>query len=458
MSATPSPIAGFAARLCLLSFGLVFAAAAQASPPVAIANKAILDNGSVVALSAPAIAVDPSHNVHIVALGSAPGSLDTCRTGGHECNVYYLLVSQAGKVLIKPSRINSSDPGKHGHPQIALTSTGKAVITWGAGKNGCCDGPSEFLRYALVDPSKQGTLNGSTLKTAALAVPETEVGNSEGGKHAMVLDSKNIAYVVRNNASSRSEDAPLRFLKFDPATGNILHAESDIGSTSGLGANIPSIALDSKGNLHVVYGAHDLDQDSPAAYTMLDNDGNVLIGSTQLDDAVPGIHPHVQKQHLALMIGANDIVNIVYGDKRNTPDAGHYKDNRVGATGGTTIYTRLDPSKAIHNGNPSNMATLRVGSDIEIPGFWYGRAFLAGDKFIHVISTIAKTGSLAHVAFDPKNGTMIFPPVIHTGATLNGVDYGPKFVAGAQNEVVWSESVPNGTTLRLVMAPINSFY
>ncbi|HZP10978.1 MAG TPA: hypothetical protein VFB36_01010 [Nevskiaceae bacterium] len=456
MSATPSPIAGFAARLSLLFLALV-AGAAQATAPVAIANKAILDTGATVALSAPAIAVDPSHNVHITALGSAPGSLDTCKSGGHLCNVYYLLVSQAGKVLIKPSQINSSSPGKHGHPQIALTSTGKAVITWGAGRSGCCDGPSEFLRYALVDPSKQGTLNGSALKPAALAVPETEVGNAEGSKHALVLDSKNIAYVVRSAVGRRGTD-PLRFLKFDPATGNVLHAESDIASTGALGANSPSIALDSKGNLHVVYGAADLGDDSPAGYTMLDSDGNVLIGTTQLDDAVPGIHPHVQKQHLALIIGANDIVNIVYGDKRNTPDAGHYNDNRVGATGGTTIYTRLDPSKAIHNGNPSNMATLRVGSDIEIPGFWYGRAFMAGDKFIHVIGGVGKTGSLAHVAFDPKNGTIILQPVIHTGATLNGVDYGPKFVAGAQNEVVWSESVPNGTTLRLVMAPINSFY
>ncbi len=454
MSATPSPIAGSFVRLFLVSAVLLFAGAAQATAPVPIANKVVLDNGATVALNTPVAAYDSQLRIHIAALGSSPGSLDTCRSGGvHSCDVYYLLVDKTGQVLIKPSKINSSAAGGHGHPQIAVTTDRKAVITWGRG-----GGSSEKIRYAMVDPSKQGTLNGSTLNPAALVMPETQVGNSSGGKHALALDGKNIAYVIRNGGTCRSCNGQLRFIKFNPASGAILHAESSIGSTLAKGANVPAMALDFAGNMHIVYGAADIANDgAPAGYTMVDGNGNVLIGTTQLDDAVPGAHPHVQKQHLALMVDANGYVNIVYGDKRNTPDDGHYCN--VCATGGTSIYTRLDPRKAPHNGNASNMATLRAaGPDVEIPGFWYGRAFMSADKFIHLIAAVGKTGSVAHVGFDPSNGQLVQQPVIHTGINVQGVDYGPKFVTGVLDKVVWAESPPGGATLQLMMAPIASFY
>ncbi len=88
MSATPSPISGLASRLSLLFLALVFAGVARATTPVAIANEVVLDNGAAVELSAPAIAVDPTHNGTIVTLGSAPvGTPNTLRTNTHNGNV-----------------------------------------------------------------------------------------------------------------------------------------------------------------------------------------------------------------------------------------------------------------------------------------------------------------------------------------------------------------------------------
>jgi len=449
MSATPSPIAGFAARLFLIPLAVLFAGAAQATAPVPIANRVVLDNGDTIALNTPTAAYDTSLNIHIVALGEAPGVLDRCKSSGHLCDVYYMLVSKSGTVLIKPTKINTSAPGAQGHPQIAVTTNNKAVIVWG--KKGTP------LRYAMVDPSKQGTLNGAALKPAALVKPDTVIGTVSGGKYAMALDGKNIAYVVRNEATCRSCTGPLDFMKFNPATGALLQPDTPIGSTNSKGANFPAMAIDFAGNLHVVYGAVDIDGDSPAGYTMLDNGGHVLIATTQLDDAVPGAHPHVQKQHLAVMVDANGYVNIVYGDKRNTPDDLNWCN--ICASGGTSIYTRLDPRKAPRNGSASNMATLRAaGPDVEIPGFWYGRAFMSADKFIHLIAGVGKTGSVAHVGFDPKYGVIVQQPVIHTGINVQGVDYGPKFVTGVLDKVLWAESTTDGTTMRLVMAPIASFY
>ena len=451
MKFKPSPVPGAVARLFLLSAAVLCAGAVEAavpSAPLAISNKVTLDTGNSIAFTSPAAAVGPDHNIHIVAEGMNPGlGLDTCRNNGHECNLYYLLVSPSGKVLIRASRINASDPAQHGRPQIAVTSTGKAVITWG--------GSNELTRYAVVDPGKQGALNGSSLNPQALVTPETEIGTNAEGHQALVLDSKNIAYVLRNTGTSNS-DGPLTFLKFDPATGTVLHAESGLGTTSSHGRTFPTLALDAKGNLHVVYAAADISSGKPAAYMMLDPNGNVLIGQTQLYNSIPGLHPHVQRQHMAVMVDSSGIVNIVYGDKRNTPDANDFCNNC--ATGGTSVYTRLDPSKVPHDGNPSTAAALRVGKEVEIPGFWYGRAFMGGDKLIHLIAGLGKTGSFAHVAFDPRYGAIALKPVIHTGSTMNGLEYGPKYIAGTGNEVVWTESVLDGTTLRIVMAPISSFY
>ena len=438
-----------------LAAAALFAAAAPAATPSApqtITSKVVLDSGSVVSLSAPAAAVGPDHNIHIVAYGSPSGStVDRCKIGGHACNIYYLLVSPSGTRLISTTKINNSGAGIHGHPAVAVTSTGQAVIVWG-GKN-------ETLRYALVDPSKQGSLDGSALKPVALVKQETAVGNSTGGKFAFVLDPKNIAYVVKLDGTGSEQ--PLDFLKFNPATGDVLQPEAHIGSDMAQDLNFPSMAIDSKGNLHVVYGAVDLDEHgAPAGYTMLDPNGNILIGTTQLFNSE--LHPHVQKQHLMVAVDSNDMVHVVYGDKRNTPDANTSltSDNfcHVCATGGTSVYTRLDPTKVPHNSEPADITKLRVGSELEIPGFWYGRAFMGGDKLIHLIAGVGKTGSMAHVAFDPRYGAIALNPVIHTGTTLNGSDYGPKFVAGAGNQVVWAESPPDGRTLRLVMAPVSAFY
>lgn len=446
MNATkPSSVAGSAARSLLLSAALVFASAAQATTnPVPIAGKIVLDAGNTIAFTAPEAAVDSNGNIHIASAGSEPGQLDACKD--HDCNIYYTLVSPSGAVLIRASRLNVSDAGVHGHPHIAVTSKNQAVVTWG--------GANEILRYALVDPSKQGSLNGNALQPAAIAVAETVVGNDAGEKHAMVLDKKNIAYVVRHHGTDGN--GSLDFLKFDPATGEILHPQAAIPGTTDRELAFPSMALDSKGNLHVLYSAIDLDSDAPAGYLMLDANGNKLIGTTQLFNSVPNQHPHVQKQHLFVSVGPNDILSIVYGDKRNTPDAVNWCN--VCASGGTSVFVRLDPSKVSHNGNPANIAALRVGREIEVPGFWYGRAFFGGDNLIHLVAGLGKTGSLAHIAFSPSAGGIALQPKIHTGSTLNGADFGPKFVAGAKNMVVWAESVPDGSTLRLVMAPVKSLY
>lgn len=447
MKSQPSPLSGALARLCLISAALLFAGGANAAVP--IASKVVLDKGDQIAFTYPAAAVDSKGNIHIVAAGSPTGQLDVCRD---RCNIYYLLVNQSGSVLIKATQINVSGADNHGHPQIGVTPTGKAVITWGGGSS---SSGGEFTRYAMVDPSLQGSLNGSALKPAALVVPETTIGTSAHGHHTLLVDKNGIAYVLRNQAA-RSSTSPLTFLKFNPATGAVLHAEAAIGTPNSYGRAFPSATLDSQGNIHVVYAAIDVDGDAPAAYMMLDNDGNILIAPTQLYDKVPGFHPHVQRQHLAVMVDAANKVNVVYGDKRNTPDENNWCN--VCASGGTSVYTRLDPSKVPHNGGASTVGALRIGPDQEIPGFWYGRAFLGGDNLVHLIAGVGKTGSLAHVAFSPSNGTIAKQPTVHTGATLNGMDYGPKFVAGAQNKVIWAESVPDGTTLRLVMAPIASFY
>ncbi len=443
MKAKPSLVSGSVARLCLISAALLFAGAANAAVP--IANKVVLDNGNTVALSTPAAAVDSKGNVHIVTTGNAPGQLDTCRS--HSCNVYYELVSQSGTVLIRASQINSSGAGKHGHPRIAVTSNNKAVITWA--------GSGEKLRYAVVDPGQQGSLNGNVLQPAALVTPETIVGTTTGtGKHALVLNKNDIAYVLE--AHSTSSTAPLDFVAFNPITGAVVHPQFSIPGVTTTRDTFPAMALDSAGNLHVVYGATNLDSDDPAGYLMLDGDGNKLIGSTQLFNSVPGQHPHVQKQHLFVAVDAGNIVHIVYGDKRNTPDAINWCN--VCASGGTSVYVRLDPSKVPHNGAAANIATLRVGPEFEIPGFWYGRAFMGGDNLIHLIAGVGKTGSLAHIAFDPRTGGVAKQPVVHTGSTLNGADYGPKTIWGAGSHVVWAESVPDGSTFHLVMAPIASFY
>ena len=74
-------------------------------------------------------------------------------------------------------------------------------------------------------------------------------------------------------------DSNIYHLSFNPATSAIVTAEHAFGSTSR--RRTPGLDVDSEGNLHVVLTSTDIDGDGPAAYWMLDNDGDVLIDAIE---------------------------------------------------------------------------------------------------------------------------------------------------------------------------------
>jgi hypothetical protein len=263
-------------------------------------DRTILNDGAVFSWSAPDSAVDSDNNVHL----AMQGWTDSGNTATKE--IYYMMVSRGGDILIAPTRVNTTDGAKESRPRIVVLSDDRVVITF--------QGSAEPLRYVLVDPAgdDQSGDAADPADVTFLVETETNVGVSTlAGEHDSEVGSDDTVHVVRQ------ETDELRYLSFNPVTGAAVTAEVDIGNTEWRGS-IPAIGLDSDDNVHLVAKFDDVVDDfAPVVYMMLDGtDGSIMIGATPLYDGLGGLQ---HSSHWSLMM-AGDKVDLVYGDKRFTSD------------------------------------------------------------------------------------------------------------------------------------------
>ena len=128
-------------------------------------------------------------------------------------------------------------------------------------------------------------------------------------------------------------------------------------------ADQPDVAVDSQGNVHIVYFYADIDwqeEDDHREiwYTMLDNDGNALIDHTQItpEDGYPSTQP-------AIAVDSQDRVHVVW----RGPSAGTSSDcNEI-------RYCKIDPSLDDQDGSSADAGTIIVVDEKQLTNIdeWY---------------------------------------------------------------------------------------
>ena len=423
-------------NVSLLQFAIVaMSLGVVGSAGAANLSRDMLNDGSVVSLFSPDAAVTPDGKIHVV----AQGTLVADNQDASSRQIYYMLYSANGTELIGPTIINTGAVSRKGRPQIAALSDNRAVVTVTGG-----NGQGIAMYYMLVDPSGDAQNGGAAVPGDILDVTQTTIGVSTGtGHHALAVDSADIAHVIKGDNSGNMHIA------FNPATSAIVRAEHSIG-----GNNVrrdPGLAIDSEDNLHVAFQGEDISSDGPAVYMMLDNNGDTLIDQTQLYDGGANF-PH--SAHFTVMVDGSDHVHVVYGDKRNSIDAGNW-DN---ASAGTMFHVELNPALDDQSGDAADLATIRVGDENNLGNFWYARAFLRGST-IHMLATGHHgRGALIHRSVS-TSGNVGSVKVYETN--LGGQNWSKHYPSQAGSKVVFSEEAFSptlvGGTTRLMMASLGSF-
>ncbi len=187
----------------------------------------------------------------------------------------------------------------------------------------------------------------------------------------------------------------------------------------------PDVAIDSQGNVHIVYFYSELGWWHPNYnyreiwYTMLDNNGNTLIDHTMIstDDGHNSVHP-------AIAIDSNDMVHIVWQD---------YDGDKI-------AYTKLDPNPAA-----GTVATL-VDDITLVTAIFYGlhhpRIAVDSNDDIHIVWDDYYYGDICYMKID-NNGSELVSPTVIRDIPENGTWYSRPDVAVDSNDnphITWNDN------------------
>ena len=411
------------------AFQAIFAVAVLISAAPALAaniSKKILDDGSALALSNPAVAEDSNGRIHIVAQGWTVANL------GGVNELYYMMVEKDGDVRIAATPINTTDASTEGRPDIVVLSNDKVVVVWA--KSG------EAVRYVLINPALDDQNGNAAVPATILERTETAIGvDTNRGHLSAAVDSADIVHVVKASSS-------LRYNSFNPATNAVVTADVAIDASTE-DRTQPGIGIDSNDDVHIAYCSNTVgvNGNCPATYMMLNGaNGAVLIGSTQLYETV-----EAKAAHFSLAVDSNDRVHITYGDKRNNVDADSWCNECQ--QGGTAIYTKLDPSDDDQSGDAATLANIQFYEE-EMGNLWYARGFFSGGA-MRLIGANGKGGALTYIG--SPGGLKTF------NANIGGNGWSRHYVDSVGGKVFWAEGVYSptlaGGTLQLVMANLSSF-
>jgi len=407
---------------------LAIAVLVSAAPALAanISTK-ILNDGSTLALSNPAVAEDSNGRIHIVAQGWAVANL------GGVNELYYMMVEKDGDVRIAATLINTPDANTEGRPDIVVLSNDKVVVTWA--KSG------EAVRYVLINPALDDQNGDAAVPATILERTETAIGvDTNRGHLDAAVDSTDIVHVVK-----AATTGGLRYNSWNPATNAVVTADVQIDANTANRVR-PAIGIDSNDDLHIAYCSNTVGAGNcPATYMMLNGaNGAVLIDSTQLFNTV-----EAKAAHISLAVDSNDRVHITYGDKRNNVDADNYCNECY--QGGTAIYTKLDPSGDDQSGDAATLANIQFYEE-EMGNLWYARGFMSGGS-MRLIGANGKGGALTYIGSPGSLKTY--------NTNIGGNGWSRHYVDSVGGKVFWGEGVYSptltGGTLQLVMANMSSF-
>jgi len=166
-------------------------------------------------------------------------------------------------------------------------------------------------------------------------------------------------------------------------------------TNSGAYADKPDVAIDSNGNIHIVYCEY-AGSYREIWYTMLDKDGNTLIEDTRItpDDDYDSTRPQI-------VIDSTNKVHIVWRDQRW--DANSSQE---------VTYTKLDPYLDDMDGNAADPAIITLVDDKRLTniGNWYifgVRMAIDSNDAIHIVFADDDNGDIDYMKIDKDGNELI---------------------------------------------------
>ena len=330
----------------------------------------------------PRVDRDSKGNYHIVyRMGDVGAAINSGMSGS---NVGYMMVSPSGQVLIDEVKLTTDGTTNIGTADVEVTSDDKVIVSY-------VFRTDRDLRLIKLDPSAAAQDGSAPALGSITDVAEVVVADTF--YHPFIeLDSSDNVFVWSHNG---------RFAKYDSSLVNVLAVSSPFSGPNRSGHGTNPIALDSDGNVHVVF--QDCDEDlCPVSYGMIDGaTGAVLIDQTPVatsglttaagSDTVVDNAPHAA--HYSIMVDGKDQVRVVWVDKRYKPVWDDYCE--VCASGGTLVYSKLDPSLDDQSGDAADIDVIKTVGDVEVGSYKYMQAFLAKNGVVQVFHGLR--GDLNHL-------------------------------------------------------------
>ncbi len=251
--------------------------------------------------------------------------------------IFYTMLDPNGSTLIDDTRI-SSGAAPCTRPAIAVDSDDDVHILWRDQR--WDDNGSQEVTYSQLNPSLDDQ-DGTPANEAAITVIDdtrlSNIGNWNIYQIRMAIDPNDDIHIVWDD----DDDYNIYYMKIDE-NGTVLVAATVIRNGAQDRA-LPDVALDSSGNVHVVWSDHEGTTYDEIYYMMLDTVGNPMIEATLLTNSGS------DSKRARIVIDNDDNAHITWHDKRGTTHE--------------IYYTKINPSQDDQNGDAANEPAITVIDD-----------------------------------------------------------------------------------------------
>ena len=351
-----------------------------------------------------------------------------------------------GNELITDIQVNAGGSGfANIRPVTAVDASRRLFVVW----ENLADQEVYFMRLEPLlddlDPATPADL--LTIKTVSDLRLSDPADGQPARNPAMAIDASGNLHIVWESGAG----GPVQYLKVDPDGVPLMNGPVSVtqgAGTVGTGNDLPDIALDSAGNVHVVYTQGGATQANEVYYAMLDGDigntgtaGTVLIAPTLLtaDDGLRAGNATVSVDQV------DDRVYVVY--KQATAAT---------ASGDEQVYLdALDPALDDRDGSAAVPAIIRLQrtpvTNTPAQYSWQVFSRIGSDRRVHALymdfddtacpSAANYTIYNTHVTYDGRIITT--ETLTDTGVALS---CNPQArLAPRANRVVWTDSAAAGS-------------
>ena len=231
------------------------------------------------------IAVDSTRNINVVWVDNTPGNYD----------IFFTRSNDGGVTFSSPKNLSNS-PGSSAAAQVAVDSVGDINVLW-----------AEQLQYPNWDIFFSRSIDGGETFSAPKNISNTPGASQFSSGFHLAVDSSGAINVVWIESDNTTGNQDVLFTR--SADGGRTFSDPKNLSTTGK-ATMPSLAVDSSGNINVVW-----EDNTPGNYDIFYS-GSTDGGATFSPPANLSNNPgNSSRAHIALEFNNN--INVVWED--NTP-------------------------------------------------------------------------------------------------------------------------------------------